>query len=715
MSAFRHKIDSDGVAIITFDTDTEKVNKFTLPIMEELDTLLSEIKDNAGIKGLIINSGKKEHFIVGADISEIRKITDSATGERLALRGQSIFEKLETVPYPTVAAIHGSCLGGGLELALACSYRIVSNDSKTVLSLPEIKLGVIPGFGGTQRLPKLIGIRNAMDLILSGRFIYPNEAKNIGLVDDVVSEELLISTSKALILKATGKTNAERIPKRFYSPYRLLEKTYPWRKLLYRITKKKVLAKTRGNYPAPLFAMTAIYAGINKGVKEGYLTEARLFGELSATNISKNLISLFYIKKDMESNQAMEDEDKTLKIRSAGIIGAGVIGAGISQLLAEKKIPVFIKIKDNNSKAANSELTLVKEIFERKAQKGLLSDIEVKEGMERITLCTDYSRFGDIDIVIEAAVEDMDVKKAELAKFEQVAKEEAIFATTTSSLSISELAGISGKKSHVVGMHFFNPVDKMPLVEIVKGENTDSSTVATLVKLAKRLGKIPVVVNDYPGFLVNRILAAYLCEAVKFFEEGQDIEWIDSVLVDFGMPIGAFALLDLIGIDIVLKVGRMLFLEDEEKSFKILDIMQNGGYLGKKVGKGFYNYNKKGIQRGISKYDHKSNVKRAKSQLSKSEIEDRMMLIMLKEAAFCLEKNIINRAEYLDAALIFGLGFPSFRGGLLRYADTLGIDTVEKKMNFLTNKYGNRFNLPKLIKHDKVLGIYRYTVRDDRN
>jgi 3-hydroxyacyl-CoA dehydrogenase/enoyl-CoA hydratase/3-hydroxybutyryl-CoA epimerase len=690
MSAFTYEV-KEGIGLITFDLPGEKVNKLTVTVMEELDRLLVELKEKEGIKALVFRSGKEGSFIVGADIAEIRNVTDTATGESFARKGQAVFARLETLPFPTVAAIHGPCMGGGLELALACGYRIVSNDQRTALALPEVKLGIMPGFGGTQRLPRLVGLANSLGMILSGKSVYAKKAKRIGLADEVTYREILLDRAVAMARNAVQKPRTKKARTKRSLAVMMLESNPLTRQLIFRMAKKNVLRETRGNYPAPLAALESVRYGLAHSGEEGYAHEAKLLGSLVPTEVSKNLISVFY------SNEALKKDPQPspLKIVHAGVLGAGVMGGGIAQLFAEKGLSV--RMKDINTKAVGTGLKEAADIFDKRRKKGILTPIQARDGLDRITGVTDYSGFGNVEIAVEAVVENMDIKKSVLREFERVSKKADIYASNTSSLSITEMASVSQHPEHVVGMHFFNPVEKMPLVEIVRGKKTSVETVAAIATLSRRLGKLPVVVNDGPGFLVNRILMPYLGEAVTMLEQGGTIERIDEALLQFGMPMGAFILLDEIGIDIAHKVSEILFqgLGSRVKPSGLLGVLYKDGYYGRKNGRGFYQY--RGRKRGkpdASVYSKIPLTPGTGRNLLSEEITERSVLLMIKEAALCLEEGIISRPDLLDAALIFGIGFPPFRGGLLKYADIIGPKTIVEKLEYYTKKYGDRFLPP---------------------
>ncbi len=692
MSAFTYEITSDKIAILTFDLPGQKVNKLTSPVMEELNGMLDELAQKREIVALVLRSGKEGNFIVGADIAEIRDLTDPAAAEQLALRGQTILAKLENLPFPTVAAIHGPCMGGGLELALSCTHRVISSDQRTALALPEVKLGILPGFGGTQRLPRLVGIANALEMILSGRSVRARKAKKIGLADEVTYRELLLDRALAMARKAADKPRSPETPSRAPFGSRLLDGNSLTRALIFRTAEKRVSAETRGNYPAPLAALNAVRYGFAHGRDKGFVHEAGLLGKLAPTEISKNLISVFYLNELLKKNAP----SPPAAVSRASVLGAGVMGGGIAQLLAEKGITV--RMKDINTKAVGAGLREAWDIFGKRAKKGILTSLQARDGFDRITGATDYAGTAKAEIAIEAVVENMAVKQAVLREFEATASDRALFASNTSSLSITELATASARPDRVVGMHFFNPVEKMPLVEIVRGAKTSPETVAAVAALSRRLDKLPVIVNDGPGFLVNRILMPYLGEAVRLLEEGGAIEDIDEALLRFGMPMAAFILLDEIGIDIAHKVSDILHqgLGSRAQPSELLASLYKEGYYGKKNGKGFYRYNAGRRGRPDDVVSHMAHG-RQRTGIPPEEIIDRTVLLMIKEGALCLEEGIITRPDLLDAALIFGIGFPPFRGGLLRYADRIGVDVVSAKLETYAKRYGERFLPPSSI------------------
>ncbi len=690
MSAFTLDARPDGIAVLSFDLPGEKVNKLTTPVMDELDGVLDDLATRRDVKALVIASGKPGTFIAGADIAEIRDITDAAQGTLLSRKGQAVMNKLEALPFPTVAAIHGACLGGGLELALSCSHRVLSSDPRTVLGLPEVRIGILPGFGGTQRLPRLVGLANGLELILTGKSVHPKKAKRIGLADEVTYKETLLSVAVETARKAVGKQRPSGVRARRPHPIALLESNPLGRALIYAQARKRVFAETRGNYPAPLAALDAVRTGLSRSAAAGYERESSLIGPLITSEVSKNLIHVFYLNEMLKRDQPTSGPT----VQRAGVIGAGIMGGGIAQLFAEKGMAV--RMKDIAPEAVSAGLRAAFGLFQKRAKKGILDTLQARDGMDRISAATDMSGFGGLDIAVEAVVENMDVKKQVLRDFETAAKEGAIFASNTSSLSVTEMASASKRPDRVVGMHFFNPVEKMPLVEVVRGRETSPETVAAVAALARRLGKLPVVVNDGPGFLVNRILMPYLGEALRMLEEGGAIDGIDDALMRFGMPMGAFILLDEIGIDVAYKVAEVLRqgLGERVAFSPLLETLYQKGFYGKKNGRGFYLY-LHGRRGGPNPLIYQMVTKQARQgKLTPEEIVERAVLLMIKEASLCMEDRIIGRPELLDAALVFGIGFPPFRGGLLRYADALGAKTVVERLEALTARFGDRFAPP---------------------
>jgi 3-hydroxyacyl-CoA dehydrogenase/enoyl-CoA hydratase/3-hydroxybutyryl-CoA epimerase len=688
------QIREDGIAVVTFDLPGEKVNKLTSQVMETFSQAINEIAGNHTVQAIIINSAKNGIFIAGADIREIEGISEPHHGEELARAGQIILDRLESLPIPVIAAIDGVCLGGGMELALACHYRIATDHPKTVLGQPEVKLGIIPGFGGTQRLPRLIGIQKALGFILTGKNIYPKKARKLGLVDDVVPREILMDAAVKFAKKVMGPgwRRPEGMHRKKDLMETLLETSSFGRKIIFKKAREQTTKQSKGHYPAPLKALEAMEQGFLQGMKGGLVIEARFLGETAVTPVSKNLIRVFYLQEEFKKDTGIADAKvRPLSVRQVGVLGAGVMGGGIAELFAEREIPV--RMKDINTAAVASGLRAAYKVLAGKKRKRIFGRRDLDRKFGQISGTTDATGFGRTDLVVEAVVEKMEIKKQVLQEIEEKVPARAIFATNTSSLSVTDLSSVSRNPEKVVGMHFFNPVDKMPLVEVIRGERTSDETVASIVALSKKLGKTPIVVGDREGFLVNRILMPYLNEGSLLVEEGVGIKTVDRLMLSFGMPMGVFLLLDAIGLDVAFKVAEILHRAHGERMRPsvILAKMVEAGRLGKKNGKGFYAY--KGKEKTVAPETEKliAGLRKGPTGILEKEISGRLLLTMINEAAMILEEGIVDRPSVVDAGMIFGTGFPPFRGGLLRYADTLGAETIRRDLQDYAERFGERF------------------------
>lgn len=693
-----YRIDEEGIAVLEFDLPDKKVNLLSTPVLDRLERIIEELEERNDVKAALIVSAKEDVFIAGADVAEITAIKEAGEGEQKAAKGQAILQALNALKFPVIAAIDGICLGGGTELALACHYRIASDSDKTNIGLPEVNLGILPGFGGTQRLPKLIGIQAALDMILSGRPVDARKALQTRLVDQLVPKNTMVQEALRFVRALLdGRPPARK--KRRDLKTSLLEGNFLGRRILFSQARQRVLRRTKGHYPAPLKALEAVERGISLPLREGLALEARFLGELVVTDVCKNLISLFYLNESNKTDSGVADQtSKPRPIQEVGVVGAGLMGSGIAQVVSYRDIPV--RMKDVSSEAVTKGLESARKIYLKAAKRRRISEEELDRKMSLISGTLDYRDFNSVDLVIEAAVEDMAIKQSILGEFEKVAKGEAIFATNTSSLSVTELATASAKPKNVGGMHFFNPVHRMPLVEVIAGEQTSDITIATLVAFSKRLGKVPIVVKECPGFVVNRILGPYLNEACLLLEEGNKIDAVDKALLEFGMPMGPFRLFDEIGIDVASKVQDVLqaAFGHRLKPSGVLQRVYQSGRLGRKNKRGFYLHDKKKIRVDHSVYDVIAELRTGPGGATEGEIQDRMLLSMVNEAGRIIEEDIVRKPAHVDLAMIVGTGFPPFRGGLLRFADHLGITSVVDRLERYQNKHGGRFEPAQLLK-----------------
>lgn len=688
-NSFSLQIRDDQIGVITMDIAGESMNVLKAAFADEISSLLGEIKANSQLKGLVFISGKPDSFIAGADISMLDGCKTAAEAEAIGRMGQQMFDQLEQLSIPLVAAIHGPCLGGGLELAMACHARIATTDNKTVLGLPEVQLGLLPGSGGTQRLPRLVGLQKALDMILTGKQLRASQAKKAGLVDEVVPVSILLEAAVKLALK--GKPQREAIKLNLLG--KVLERTPFGRNVLFSQARKQTLKKTQGNYPAPLKILDVIKTGVDSGMQAGLAAEAKAFGQLCMTKESAALRSLFFATTQMKKETGAGDT-KPAKIRKAAVLGGGLMGGGIANVTATKA-GVPVRIKDINQQGISNALKYSYSLLEKKFKRRFISKADMQKQLLRMTGTTDYSGFHDVDIVVEAVFEDLALKQQMVADIEQHCAEHTIFASNTSSLPIAQIAAKAARPENVIGLHYFSPVDKMPLVEVIAHDNTSAQTIASTVAFARKQGKTPIVVKDGAGFYVNRILALYMNEAANILLEGEPVEKIDKALVQFGFPVGPITLLDEVGIDVGAKISPILAKELGERFVApgAFDKLLADGRKGKKTEKGFYLYGKnaKKGKKLVDETVYSVLGVTAAPRLNRDEISSRCMVQMLNEAVRTLEEGIIASARDGDIGAIFGIGFPPFLGGPFRYIDQLGAANLLAQLRNLESRFGSRF------------------------
>ena len=682
-------------AFIEFDQPDSKVNVLSTPLMAEFKEIVLRLSERKDLKGAIILSAKPDIFIAGADIKEIENITAASDGCAKAEAGQAILNSLENLPFPTLALINGACLGGGLELALACDWRLAILSEKVKIGLPEVKLGVIPGFGGTYRLPRLAGLRKGLELILSGEAVSAENAFKIGLVDGLVSQSRMSSEGIEFLKNKKKRKIFKPKLKGFLNKF--FDKTPLGRAILKNESKKFVLKTTHGQYPAVLAALAAVTQNYTASFKAALAREAQIFGKLCVGEVSKNLISVFYLVEKYKKARWVEAQPR--KINKCAVLGAGVMGGGIAQLFSFFRLPV--RMKDLNYSALGRGLKQAREVFSYAFKKRKIKESQLNLGMALISPTCDYSGFNSADLIVEAVLEDMQIKKKVFGELDGIAKPDAILASNTSCLSIAQMGEGVKNKTRLIGMHFFNPVHRMPLIELIRTQETSEETIATMVEFSKRLGKTPIVVKDSCGFLINRILLPYLIEAVFILEEGASFERIDKICLAFGLPMGPFSLVDEIGLDVGYKVALLL-----EESFgprmavpEILKKVYEKKWFGKKTQKGFYAY--KGKNKIANKEIYNFIAKRDCRYHSDEEILQRMLYRMINEAAACLEEKVCDEPSCVDIGMIMGTGFPPFRGGLLRYADSVGCENILEKLE----KFKKEVNAKRFSPSDYLISL----------
>lgn len=663
----------NGIGNLLFDNPDVDVNVLTSEHLSSLDKTLDEIASRTDLKALLITSIKSRIFIAGADIKEIDSIHTKTDAFAKAEQGKKILQKLEDLKIPTVCVINGACLGGGYELALACRYRVASFSENVKVGLPEVNLGILPGFGGSIRLPKLVGLLKGLPLILAGKMAGAEEALKNGMVDKLFPAKTLLEDAYQFAQKAADGKYKKPSAKKDLGTW-FLQDTPVGRSLVFSQAKKDVLKKTKGFYPAPLEIIQLISKTYGKSSPGAYRQESEHFSNLGTTEISKNLIKVFFLSEKYKKLRWTASTVKTDAVKKCGVVGAGVMGGGIAQLVSYRDIPV--RVKDLNEKALGGALKEAMSIYKSALKKRKIKKHQLENKMNLISTSLNNTGFKNADILIEAVVEDLGIKQKVFKELSEFTGPETILASNTSSLPVTKMAEVCRNPERVVGLHFFNPVNRMPLVEVIRAEQSSDDAVERTVIFSRRLGKTVILVKDRPGFLVNRLLLPYLNEAAYLLQEGLSPVKIDAIAEKFGMPMGPIELADQVGIDVGYKVAHILqeAFGDRMKVAPILEEVKKQGLLGKKSGKGFYTY--KGREKSVN-----PEVKTgAGSKTSDEDARKRMIYIMINEAARCLEEKVVDSAATVDIGMIMGTGFPPFRGGLLRYADSIGTANILKDL-----------------------------------
>ncbi|HWZ60561.1 MAG TPA: fatty acid oxidation complex subunit alpha FadJ [Gemmatimonadaceae bacterium] len=683
----------DGVALVTLDVPGSAVNTFTRAVRDEFVALLDRLERDESVRAAVLFSGKPDVWIAGADVEELAHVLTPEDGERLSLDGQILLARVERLRTPIVAAIQGACLGGGLELALACAYRIAADTPKTILALPEVNLGLVPGGGGTQRLPRVVGLRTALDMILRGANVRARKALQTGLVDELVHPAILREIALA---RARELGEGRRPPRRRSSDGAaqrlLLEENPVGRAVVFRQAREQTLAKSKGHYPAPMAAIEAIAAGYLGGADRGYREEARAFGAMAASPVSKQLIYLFFAQNALKRDSGVPPNAHATELRKIAVLGTGFMGAGITSVAVQQGIAV--RFKDTEHGRVLAGMAGVRTVVKERLTRRQITRQQFDDMMSLAEGTIEYSGFGNVRLVIEAVFEDLGVKQAVIREVERVVPAGAVIASNTSTIPIAAIATASRDPSRVIGMHFFSPVPKMPLLEVIVTPETNPDVIATTVALGRRLGKTVIVVNDSPGFYVNRILAPYVNEAAKMLDEGVSVEAIDKALVAFGFPVGPITLVDEVGLDVAAKSGHIIAEAYGARITPSASIQRvlAAGRLGRKNRKGFYLYDEQGEKKGVDASVYTLLPTGAqRSTIPDEVIQERTVLAMLNEAVRCLEDGVIRSTRDGDIGAVMGIGFPPFRGGPFRYIDTLGAAHVVKRLEELNDKYAPRF------------------------
>ncbi len=674
----------DGIAVLTFDRLQSAANIFDAATLDALDSLLDEIHAMPKTKGVILTSAKESIFIAGADLEALQKAEPEALRE-LVTRGQQVFQKLADLDIPTAAAIHGVCLGGGLEVALACDWRVASPDRATKLGLPETQLGIIPAWGGSTRLPRLVGLTKAIPLVTSGKTLSAVAAYKTGIVDELVPRERLEEMAARLLHRG----HPER--KRF-----TLTHNYVSASVIALAAKRKILANTRGNYPAPLAALRVMARGVSTSVENSLKGERETVMELARDHTARNLMRVFELREHSRKLRYLPKSaaDPKTSVEHTAVIGAGVMGSGIAHWLSSQSYPVVLQDISENQIA--SGLRSIAKLFGSAVKRKIMTELEAKQARDRIHPSASPVPLDDVDLVIEAATEDLDIKKKIFQELCQRTGPKTILATNTSALPIGELVADPGitHPERILGLHFFNPVHRMKLVEVVVPKTADREHVEVCLKFLRSIGKFPVVVQDSPGFLVNRILLPYLIEAGRLYDTGVEAREIDQAMLTFGMPMGPIRLLDEIGLDVGLHVANTLEAAFG-KRFEIPGILRrmvDCGNLGRKTGGGFYLYESSAKKTDIPNPEAlKCRRGESGDPMKREQIANRLALLMVNEAWRCQEEGVAKSGDDIDFAMIMGTGFAPFRGGPMNWSHEFGLEKTRSLLERLASSEGERF------------------------
>ncbi|HEX5385630.1 MAG TPA: fatty acid oxidation complex subunit alpha FadJ [Gemmatimonadales bacterium] len=694
-------VNDNGIAVVTIDVPGAPVNTLGSAVTREWEELLERLRTDGTVRGIVLISAKSDSFIAGADIEEFTRLDGRAEAEALSRNGQALMDRVEQFPKPIVAAIHGACLGGGFELALACHWRVATDHPKSQIGLPEVKLGLIPGAGGCVRLPRLIGARAALDIILGGKAERADKALRLGMVDEVVPRSILRQVALAAADRLTREPPARsgsgavrsRRARQSGASAALLDGTPVGRRLVYRTARQQVLKRTGGHYPAPLAALEVVRIGLEQGADAGLRAEHQRFGELAVSPVSRKLVQIFFATTALKKDDGVPPGTDAMprKVRRIGVVGSGFMGAAIAGT-AVLNAEVEVRLKDAELERVGRGIRAATNILDERLRRRRLARPQHQRLAALLSGSADYSGFTRADLVIEAVFEDLEVKRTVLAEVEAEIGPEAVFASNTSTIPIREIAARAERPERVIGMHFFSPVEKMPLVEVIPHGATDAATIVTTVRFGRKLGKTIIVVRDHPGFWVNRILSPYLNEAGVLVESGVPIEQIDRAMTRFGFPVGPIALLDEVGLDVAQKAARVMHASFGDRlapAGAIAKLLAEGRF-GRKSGGGFYAY-REGHKAGADPRVYRLVGVKPVEGSSAEEVQDRLIYPMLNEAALALEEGVVRCPRDGDIGAVFGFGFPAFRGGPFRTIDDLGAARVVDTLDRLAAAQGARF------------------------
>ncbi|WP_428940182.1 3-hydroxyacyl-CoA dehydrogenase NAD-binding domain-containing protein [Fontivita pretiosa] len=696
------EIDGRMLMTVWMDAAGKPLNTCSTAMLADLEAALEAI-ERMNPAGLVFASAKARSFNAGADLFEIRRMSDEQVGQYLQ-RGQALFNRIAALPMPTVAAINGDCLGGGFELALACRYRVAADETSISIGLPEIKLGLIPAWGGTTRLPRLIGLSRALPILLAGKTMPPRKALKGGLINEVVRAEALAAASRRLALHGAAAPKlslVDRAAARFAAV----------RRRVFDRARAETLETSHGNYPAPLRLLEVIGIGYERGFGAGLDAERQALLDLVETPAGQNLLRLFFLRQAARKRAGEGLNARPQEVKHAAVIGGGTMGAGIACALIRAGIDV--RLVEVSPAAVSAALGRVQKMLDDDVSAGRLDKLAARHVFNRLSPTTEWTGLELADFVVEAVLETMPAKREVFARLDRVVTPGAVLATNTSSLGVSEIAQATLHPERVIGLHFFNPVPKMPLVEVIRGKHSDDVSLATAVALAGKIGKTPVLANDAPGFIVNRVLIPYLAEALVVASQGVPITDIDRAMKQWGMPMGPFELLDEIGLDIAAHVLRELGKQWERPPGVEAAICEasNRKWLGTKTGVGFYlhagakpRHRRRPLKLVVNEELSRTLTGGAASGMEPEAIQWRLVLPMVNESARVLEERVVDSPETIDLAMVLGTGLAPFRGGIVKFAEDAGLEQIVDRLEQHSHRCGLRFEPAGLLRRAAAQG-----------